>query len=38
MNEDIFKEKGLHAVYAEYGQGQAAMTIYTDEAWDKLPK
>jgi len=28
LNEDIFHPKGAHAVYAEYGKGQKAMTVY----------
>ena len=40
LNDLVFREKKCHAVYAEYGGkgGQAAMTVYTQEQWDKLPK
>merc|ERR1719499_1080154 len=40
LNDEVFVPKGLRAVYAEYGAkgGQAAVTIYTQEQWDKLPK
>ena len=40
LNDLLFKDKKCQAVYAEYGAkgGQAATTVYTQEAWDKLPK
>ena len=40
LNDLVFKPVNCHAVYAEYGAkgGQAAMTVYTQEQWDKLPK
>ena len=40
LNEELFFKNGCVAVYAEYGVkgGQKAMTIYTQEVWDSLPK
>jgi hypothetical protein len=38
LNESLFTAKGCIAVYAEYGMGQKAMTVYTQEAWDSLPE
>ena len=38
LNESLFIPKGCFAVYAEYGKGQQAVTIYTKAVWDSLPE
>ena len=40
LDESLFFQKGCVAVYAEYGAkgGQKAITIYTREVWDSLPR
>jgi len=38
VNSTIFESRECKAVYAEYGKGQAAMTVYTLEVWNSLPK
>ena len=38
LNESLFVGKGCIAVYAEYGKGQKAMTVYAEEVWDSLPE
>ena len=38
LNESLFTAKGCIAVYAEFGKGQKAMTVYTKEVWDSLPE
>jgi len=38
LNEKMFAPKNCVAIYAEYGKGQAAMTIYTKEVFDSFPE